>query len=36
MFLASLGGAVEFYDFIIFAVLAPVIGKLFFSAALPD
>jgi MFS family permease len=36
MVLASLGGALEFYDFIIFAFLAPVIGKLFFSAALPD
>jgi MFS family permease len=36
MFLASLGGALEFYDFIIFAFLAPVIGKVFFSASLPD
>ena len=34
--LASLGGALEFYDFIIFVFFTAVIGKLFFSAGLPD
>jgi MFS family permease len=34
--LASLGGALEFYDFIIFAFFAPVIGRLFFPAGLAD
>ena len=34
--LASLGGALEFYDFVIFVFFAAVIGKLFFSAGLPD
>jgi MFS family permease len=34
--LASLGGALEFYDFIIFVFFADVIGKLFFAASLPD
>jgi hypothetical protein len=34
--LASLGGALEFYDFIIFVFFTAVIGKLFFSASLPD
>jgi MFS family permease len=34
--LASLGGALEFYDFIIFVFFTTVIGKLFFSASLPD
>ncbi len=34
--LASLGGALEFYDFIIFVFFTSVIGKLFFSAGLPD
>jgi MFS family permease len=34
--LASLGGALEFYDFIIFVFFTGVIGKLFFSAGLPD
>jgi hypothetical protein len=32
--LASLGGALEFYDFFVF--FTAVIGKLFFSAGLPD
>jgi MFS family permease len=31
--LASVGGALEFYDFIIFVFFAQVIGKLFFAAA---
>ncbi len=34
--LASLGGALEFYDFIIFVFFTSVIGRLFFSASLPD
>ena len=34
--LASLGGALEFYDFVIFVFFTTVIGKLFFSASLPD
>ena len=34
--LASIGGALEFYDFVIFVFFATVIGKLFFAASLPD
>jgi MFS family permease len=34
--LAALGGALEFYDFIIFVFFAPVIGQLFFPATIPD
>ncbi len=34
--LAVLGGAIEFYDFIIFVFFAPVIGQLFFPPAIPD
>jgi MFS family permease len=34
--LASLGGALEFYDFVIFVFFTAVIGRLFFSASLPD
>lgn len=34
--LAALGGALEFYDFIIFVFFAPVIGQLFFPQAIPD
>ena len=34
--LASLGGVLEFYDFIIFVFFATAIGKLFFPADLPD
>lgn len=34
--LASLGGALEFYDFVIFVFFTGVIGKLFFSANLPE
>jgi MFS family permease len=34
--LASLGGALEFYDFIIFVYFATVIGQLFFPPELPD
>lgn len=30
IFLAALGGALEFYDFIIYVVFAPIIGKIFF------
>lgn len=36
LFLVSLGGALEFYDFIIFAFFAPVIGRQFFPASTPD
>ncbi|KAB2901682.1 MAG: MHS family MFS transporter [Dokdonella sp.] len=34
--LASLGGALEFYDFIIFVFFANVIGQLFFPADTPE
>jgi len=34
--LASIGGALEFYDFIIFVFFADVIGKLFFASATAD
>lgn len=34
--LAALGGALEFYDFIIFVFFATVIGKLFFPPDMPD
>jgi MFS family permease len=34
--LASIGGALEFYDFIVFVFFADVIGKLFFAAATAD
>lgn len=34
--LAALGGALEFYDFIIFVYFAAVIGQLFFPPELPD
>jgi MFS family permease len=34
--LASIGGALEFYDFVIFVFFATLIGKLFFAASLPD
>jgi MFS family permease len=34
--LASIGGALEFYDFVIFVFFANVIAKLFFAASLPD
>lgn len=33
--LASLGGALEFYDFIIYVFFAPLIGRLFFPPGLP-
>lgn len=32
IFLSSLGGALEFYDFIIYAVFAPIISEIFFPA----
>ncbi|MFF7707337.1 MFS transporter [Pseudomonas sp. NPDC007930] len=34
--LAALGGALEFYDFIIFVFFAAVVGNLFFPADMPD
>ncbi|QDY40932.1 MFS transporter [Candidatus Pantoea soli] len=34
--LAALGGALEFYDFIIFVFFAAVIGELFFPADMPE
>ncbi len=34
--LAALGGALEFYDFIIFVFFAVVIGQLFFPTDMPD
>jgi MFS family permease len=34
--LAALGGALEFYDFVVYVFLAPVIGQLFFPASMPD
>ncbi len=36
LLLAALGGALEFYDFIIFVFFAAVIAKLFFPADMPD
>jgi MFS family permease len=36
LLLASLGGALEFYDFIIFIFFAVVIGQLFFPPDMPD
>jgi MFS family permease len=36
LFLASLGGALEFYDFIIFVFFANAIGQLFFPADMPE
>jgi MFS family permease len=34
--LAALGGALEFYDFIIFVFFATVVGQLFFPPEIPD
>jgi MFS family permease len=34
--LAALGGALEFYDFVIYVFLASVIGRLFFPSDMPD
>ncbi len=34
--LSALGGALEFYDFVIFVFFAAVVGKLFFPADMPD
>lgn len=34
--LAALGGALEFYDFIIFVFFATVVGELFFPADIPE
>src|ERR1700761_2486801 len=34
--LAALGGALEYYDFVVFVFLTPVIGKLFFAATIPE
>src|ERR1700676_1075208 len=34
--LAALGGALEFYDLVIYVFLAPVIARLFFPADMPD
>ena len=31
IFLASLGGALEFYDFVIYIVFAPILGNIFFQ-----
>lgn len=36
LLLSSLGGALEFYDFIIFVFFAPVIGQLFFPQSIPE
>ncbi|MBI3479556.1 MAG: MFS transporter [Nitrosomonadales bacterium] len=36
LILAALGGALEFYDFIIFVFFAVVIGKLFFPPDMPE
>lgn len=36
LWLASLGGALEFYDFVIFVFFTAVIGKLFFAAGMSD
>jgi MFS family permease len=34
--LSALGGALEYYDFVIFAFLAPALGQLFFPRETPD
>ena len=34
--LAALGGALEFYDFVIYVFFATVIGQLFFPPSIPD
>lgn len=34
--LSALGGALEFYDFIIFVFFATVVGKLFFPPRCPN
>ncbi|UVE17742.1 MFS transporter [Pseudomonas sp. LS44] len=34
--LSALGGALEFYDFVIFVFFAAVVGKLFFPADMPE
>lgn len=34
--LAALGGALEFYDFVIYVFFAPVLGQLFFPAEMPE
>src|SRR5690606_1649248 len=34
--LSALGGALEFYDFIIFVFFAAVVGKLFFPPEMPE
>ena len=36
LLLASIGGALEFYDFIIFVFFTSVIAKIFFPPTLPD
>lgn len=36
LILASLGGALEFYDFVVFVFFITVLGKLFFPPSLPD
>ncbi len=36
LFLASLGGALEFYDFVIFVFFTAVLAKLFFPPTLPE
>jgi MFS family permease len=36
LLLASLGGALEFYDFVIFVFFTAVIGRLFFPPEIPD
>src|ERR1700704_3969584 len=34
--LAALGGALEFYDFVVYVFFAPVLGTLFFPGDMPD
>jgi MFS family permease len=34
--LAALGGALEFYDFVVYVFFAPVLGRLFFPDSMPD
>src|ERR1700746_988633 len=36
LWLATLGGVLEFYDFIIFVFFATIIGELFFPPGIPD
>jgi len=36
LYLVAVGGALEFYDFVVFAFFVPVIGRIFFPANIPE